>query len=244
MSNYKLIVQYKGTNYAGWQIQNNAVSVQQVLVESIDKILQDKINLIGSGRTDAGVHSLGQTANFRTDKSLEESRFLHSLNSVLPEDITVNNLEPVHEDFHSRFDAVSRSYFYMISRVRSPFYNDFSYTINWINDEFISAANRMSKTLIGEYDFTSFSKKNSDVKTHICEIKSIHWCRKGELVYFYIEANRFLHGMVRAIVGTIIESVRNNKSAMYLTDILQQMDRNAAGMAAPAKGLFLYKVKY
>lgn len=244
MPNYKIVIQYKGTNYAGWQIQKNASTVQQVITDSIEKITQNKINLIGSGRTDSGVHAMGQVANFKTAARLDKFKFIHSLNSVLPKDISVLNIEEVSESFHARFDAVKRSYIYLISTRKSPFYNDFSYTVSWIDDKFIEQANELSKTLSGEYDFTSFSKKNSDVKTHICDIKNIHWRKSGFIVYFYIEANRFLHGMVRAIIGSIIDGVRLKKNPDYLEGILKECDRDAAGMAAPAKGLFLYKVKY
>ena len=244
MPNYKIILQYKGTNYAGWQIQNNALTVQQVIADSIEKIVQEQINLIGSGRTDSGVHALGQVANFRSEKQLDMYKFLHSLNSVLPEDISVVRIENVAEKFHARFDAVSRRYLYLFSTRKSPFYNDFSYNVNWIDDDFIIAANQNSNQLIGEYDFTSFSKKNTDVKNNICEIKNIRWKKSGSLVYFTIEANRYLHGMVRAILGTVIDSVRLNKPASYMMDVIAAKDRDAAGMAVPAKGLFLYKVKY
>ena len=122
MNNYKLIIQYDGTNYSGWQFQNNSISIQQVVSESIEKIINEKINLIGSGRTDAGVHAFGQVANFLTSKELNISSFLYSLNSVLPKDIAIKRIELVDEKFHSRFDAKKRTYIYLFSKNKSPFY--------------------------------------------------------------------------------------------------------------------------
>ena len=239
-----MIIQYKGTNYAGWQIQDNAVTVQQIISDSISKILQRKINLIGSGRTDAGVHALGQVANFAVENPLDEYKFLYSLNSVLPDDIAVKSINEVNEEFHSRFNAVKRSYIYLISLRKSPFYHEFSYTVNWIDDHSVKSANAHSKTILGKHDFTSFAKKNSDVNNFYCEIFNIHWKMSSDIVYFYIEANRFLHGMVRALSGTILDAVRLKKEDDYLINIISEKNRDAAGMAVPAKGLFLYKVKY
>jgi tRNA pseudouridine38-40 synthase len=244
MYNYKLVIQYKGTNYAGWQIQKNAVTVQQIITGSIELILREKINLIGSGRTDSGVHALGQVANFRVNNPVDEYKFLYSLNSVLPYDISVKSIGKTGEDFHARFDAVKRSYLYIISLVKSPFYNEYSYTMSPADNNFIYSANVHSEKIIGKHDFTSFAKKNSDVNNFYCEIFNIHWKKCGDMVYFYIEANRFLHGMVRTLVGTILDAVRLGKPYDYLLSIISEMDRDAAGMAVPAKGLFLYKVKY
>ena len=244
MFNYKLEIQYKGTNYSGWQIQENAITVQQVISESINTIVREKINLIGSGRTDTGVHALGQVANFRIGSELDESKFLYSLNSILPDDISVKSLQKVNYDFHARFSAIKRSYFYLISLSKSPFYYDYSYHVNWIDSQFVDEANRKSKVITGNHDFTSFAKKNSDVNNHMCEIFNIHWKKSGEIVYFYIESNRFLHGMVRAIAGTIIDAIRLNKPDDCLIDILNKKNRAEAGKAVPAKGLFLYRIKY
>ena len=243
MPNYKLIIQYKGTNFAGWQIQPNADTVQQRISDAIKQITQTEVNLIGSGRTDSGVHALGQVANFKVDIELDQFKFQHSLNSLLQDDISITKIEMVSDEFHSRFDAIKRSYIYLFIDYKSPFYNDIATYVNYIDDNFINSANVLSKQLLGEHDFTSFSKKNTDTKTNVCTVFDAHWRKTGNLTLFYIQANRYLHGMVRAIVGTVSTLVRNNSND-DIASILALKNRDAAGMAAPAKGLFLNKIIY
>ena len=242
MFNYKLTIQYDGTNYAGWQIQENAASVQEVIRDSIKQILQSDINLIGAGRTDAGVHALGQVANFNVSQHLDLSRFKYSLNAVLPKDISITKIETVKEDFHARFSAKKRSYIYLISNQKSPFFERYSYT--YFSELKPERLNDLSSTLIGKKDFTSFSKINTEVQNKICEVYEARWRRQNNLLIFYIEANRFLYGMVRAIVGSLLKAYSSEDGQNYLTNILNQKDRGVAADAVPAKGLFLYKVKY
>lgn len=242
MRNYKLIVQYDGTNYAGWQIQLNASSVQGILQESISQIINEKINLIGAGRTDSGVHAWGQTANFRLDRELDLYRFKHSLNSILPRDIAVKKIEEVDEDFHSRYDAVKRSYIFLISKGKSPFYDKYSW---WYHGPInCDSLNILSEYLIGEKDFTAFSRKATDTENKICFVHKIRWKEWKELVIFYVEADRYLHGMVRTMVGTLLHTFKLKLNIDYLREVINKKDRESAGEAVPAKGLFLYKVKY
>lgn len=243
MSNYKLIIQYCGKNYCGWQIQKNSPSIQAEIKNNIERILGHEINLIGSGRTDTGVHAIGQVANFHAEIS-NENKFLYSINSLLPNDISVISIEKVNDEFNSRFDAVSRSYIYLISQIKSPFYFDYSYMISWLNEEHILRLNQLSKSFLGVHDFSSFTKHNNEVENKICEIKNIYWRKEKHLTYFLIEANRFLHGMVRSIVGTLLMAVRENYNNEYINSLLIEKDRSKAGMSVPAKGLFLFKVKY
>ncbi len=242
MNNYKLTIQYDGTNYAGWQIQNNAPSVQQSITDTIFIILKEKVNLIGSGRTDAGVHALGQAANFKTESAPEIRKFLHSMNSILPKDISVVSMEKVKEGFHARFDAKKRCYLYLIGIKKSPFYYPYSYYYH--NEIDINKLNRLSDVLTGRHDFTSFSRKNSETKNKTCTVNSARWKETGGFVVFRIEADRFLHGMVRTITGTLLNAVKCGYDEEYLLDILGAKDREAAGEAAPAQGLFLFKVRY
>lgn len=242
MFNYKMTIQYDGTEYAGWQIQQNAITVQEVIGNAIKQILQTEINLIGAGRTDAGVHALGQVANFVFKDKLNSVKFKYSLNSVLPSDISVNSIELVDENFHSRFSAIKRSYLYLISMNKSPFYNRFAYTC--FSEMKTEKLNELSSVLIGQKDYSSFSKHNPEVQNKICEIFEARWRRQKELLVFYIEANRFLYGMVRAIVGSLIKSYSAEDGINYLKNIFEQKDRSFAADAVPAKGLFLYKVKY
>ena len=242
MNNYKLKIQYDGTNYAGWQLQENAVTVQQKIIEAIEVLTKEKVNLIGSGRTDAGVHALGQVANFKIDQELDTYRFSHSLNAILPKDISVTNFEKESEDFHSRFDAKKRSYIYLISKIKSPFY----YPYSWYYHESANIAKlrKLSESLVSELDFTSFARKNTETENKVCEIFQINWRESKEFIIFFVEANRFLHGMVRTMVGTLLKLVKEKEGERLLTEILNQKDREAAGEAAPARGLFLYKASY
>ena len=242
MNNYKLKIQYDGTNYAGWQLQENAVTVQQKIIEAIEVLTKEKVNLIGSGRTDAGVHALGQVANFKIDRELDIYRFSHSLNAILPKDISVTNIEKKSEDFHSRFDAKKRSYIYLISKIKSPFYYPYSWYYHESAD--IAKLRKLSESLVSELDFTSFARKNTETENKVCEIFQINWRESKEFIIFFVEANRFLHGMVRTMVGTLLKLVKEKEDERLLTEILNQKDREAAGEAAPARGLFLYKVKY
>lgn len=242
MKNYKLTVQYDGTNYAGWQIQDNAVTVQQKITELVKVILKEDINLIGSGRTDSGVHSLGQVANFRTENGIDIFRFKHSLNSILPPDISVTGMSEVNENFHARFDARKRSYLYLLTLKKSPFYKNYSW---FYHDEInVIELNRLSGILIGKHNFTSFARRNSEIENKNCTVYAAYWKKSGDAVIFLIEADRYLHGMVRTIVGTLLKLAKEVESEKKLSEILNLKDRETAGEAAPAKGLFLYKVKY
>lgn len=242
MNNYKITIQYDGTAYAGWQIQNNAVTIQDKITKGIEILLKEEVNLIGSGRTDTGVHALGQAANFRTEKELDLYRFRHSLNAILPYDIAITEIKRVNEEFHARFDAKKRSYLYFITRDKSPFYLKYSYLYRGYCD--IERLNELSGLLTGEHDFTSFARKKSEVENKRCIIYNARWKETKGFVIFYIEANRFLHGMVRTITGTLLKAVSNNSGRDYINNVLYERDRVSAGEAVPAKGLFLYKVKY
>ena len=242
MNNYKLLIQYDGTNYFGWQIQENCISIQQKITDALQIILKEKVNLIGSGRTDTGVHALGQVANFKTANDLDIYKFKHSLNAILPVDISVYNIEKVQDEFHSRFDAKRRSYLYLFSKFKSPFYDRYSYFYHGNID--FEKLNTLSKSLLGEKDFSSFARKNTETKNKICNIYDVNWKSTSNLIIFKIEADRFLHGMVRTIVGTLLKALKNNFDNEYIGKIIEQRDREAAGEAVPAKGLFLFKVKY
>ncbi len=242
MNNYKLTIQYDGTNYSGWQIQENAITVQQKISEAIKVLTKERLSLVGSGRTDSGVHAFGQVANFKIKNTLDTYRFSHSLNSILPKDISVTNIQKVEENFHSRFDAKKRSYIYLISKVKSPFFHLYSWHYHESID--ILKLKNLSDLLIGEFDFTSFAKKNTEIENKICEIFQINWRESKELILFYIEANRFLHGMVRTIVGTLLKLEKEKESGKILKEILNLKDRESAGEAVPSQGLFLFKVKY
>ena len=242
MKNYKLLIQYDGTDFSGWQIQNNAETIQQNITDAIKILLKEDVNLIGSGRTDAGVHALGQVANFRTENEIDIYRFRHSLNAILPSDIAILNMEEVSESFHARFDAKKRSYIYLLTQVKSPFYINYSYF--YPTDINLEKLNLASKIFFGEKDYTSFSKKNIEIDNKICSVFDLRWRKKGDLIIFYIRANRFLHGMVRTITGTLLKSQAEANPEKFIADIFNSKDRKEAADSVPSKGLFLYKVEY
>ncbi len=242
MKNNKLTIQYDGTNYSGWQIQKNSTTIQQTIVEAIKVLLKEDVNLIGSGRTDSGVHALGQIANFNSTNEIDTCKFQHSINAILPPDISIVKIEQVPEEFHARFSAVKRSYYYFISKVKSPFYDKYSYRFPGKLE--INRLKELSKIFIGDNDFTSFAKKKSEIENKNCIVVSADWRETKDLLIFRIEANRFLHGMVRAIVGTILHTAFENYNGNYIKNIIEQKDRQSAWEAVPAKGLFLYKVTY
>jgi tRNA pseudouridine38-40 synthase len=242
VNNYKLIIQYDGTEYAGWQIQYETRTIQQTITDSIETITKEKINLIGSGRTDAGVHALGQAANFRIGTELDIYKFRHSLNAVLPKDISVLSIEKVDENFHARFDAKKRTYIYLISKYKSPFFRRYSY--NYHGELNLTQLNSLSQLFIGIKDYKSFSKKNDDIDNRLCEVFNAEWYEKNDLIVFEISANRFLHGMVRTIAGTILKASEVQNSKGYIEKIFSEMNRESAPMAVPADGLFLFKVKF
>jgi len=242
VNNYKLTIRYDGTNYSGWQIQNNRPTIQQSISDAVKVILKEDINLIGSGRTDAGVHALGQVANFRTENEIDVYKFNYSINSILPGDISVLRIESVNIDFHARFSALKRSYLYFISKFKSPFFDKYSY--RYSSELNINLLNKLSGVFRGQHDFTSFCRKDGESENNESVIYDLHWKDTRELVIFFIEAKRFLHGMVRTVVGTMLHAAKENYDIEYIKNIFDQRDRESAWESVPAKGLFLYKVKY
>jgi len=242
VKNYKIIVQYDGSDYSGWQIQPDSRTVQEELKNATKIIIREEVNLIGSGRTDTGVHALGQAANFRCESTLDLGKFAYSLNAVLPKSIAVKSAVEAPEEFHARFDAKKREYLYLITKKKSPFYYKYSYFYN--KDLDISELNKISKVLIGKRDFRSFAKESDGNSGTDCDIYSAFWSKKGDFYLFLIEANRFLRGMVRTIVGTLLEMERKEQKKEYLEDIILRQERECAGMSVPPQGLFLYKVRY
>ncbi len=237
-----MIIQYDGTDYSGWQIQSGSRTIQETIVDSIFVLLKEKVNLIGSGRTDTGVHSIGQTANFRTEMQIDIFKFKHSLNSILPNDISITEMEPVNENFHARFDAKKRTYLYLITKLKSPFFKRYSYFYHG-NTE-ISELNKLSSAFLGKKDFSSFSKKVEEIENKDCEVYKASWYEERGLIVFEITANRYLHGMVRTITGTILKAAESGEGIDYIENIFKAKNREAAPMAVPACGLFLYKVEY
>jgi tRNA pseudouridine38-40 synthase len=233
---------YNGTNYHGWQNQANAIGVQEVVEGALSKIFRTKIEIVGSGRTDTGVHCVQQFFHADLDKELDEKTWLIKLNSLLPKDIAIRSIKPVKDDAHARYDAFERSYQYKITRTKNPLLVGQAYY--FFKEVDVVNLNQAAALLIGEQDFECFSKVKTDVNHFICTIKKAHWNQKGDLLVFTIVANRFLRGMVRAIVGTLLDAGTGKISLQELEHIIKSKDRKKAGMNVPPEGLYLTSVRY
>lgn len=246
MRNLKLIIEYEGTNYCGWQKQRNSKkkSIQQVLEDTLQKILNEKIKIIGSGRTDSGVHALSQVANFKTNSKIPLTKLKKALNTLLPEDIVIKRIKEVPLDFHSRFDVKSKLYRYIILNraYRSVFLRKRAYFYPYPLD--INLMRKEAKVLLGRHDFKAFQASDKKEKSSIRTIKKLVIKKKKDLITIDIEADGFLYNMVRNIVGTLIEIGRGRFVKGDLKKILLSRDRKQAGFTAPAMGLYLVKVKY
>ncbi|NPV79664.1 MAG: tRNA pseudouridine(38-40) synthase TruA [Firmicutes bacterium] len=242
--NIKLVLQYDGTRYGGFQRQRGVPTIQESLEESIKILTGEMPVVIAAGRTDAGVHALGQVVNFKTFSRIPEDRWVPALNSVLPEDIRVLTACEVAPEFHSRFCARSKVYRYTIdtSPVESVFWRLYSYHVpRPLDEDLIKAASRL---LIGRRNFRAFCASGAGVKTYEREIKRLEWRRKGSLLQMEIEADGFLYNMVRIIVGTLIWMSDNKMAPETISRILESQDRRCGGPTAPPKGLVLVCVNY
>ncbi|MCB2209119.1 MAG: tRNA pseudouridine(38-40) synthase TruA [Bacteroidetes bacterium] len=243
MHRYFIKLAYKGTHYHGWQIQDNAHTIQEELNTKISLMLSETVNLVGCGRTDTGVHAREFYAHFDISKELDQLENLaFKLNGFLPEDIVIFEIFKVPTDFHARFDAQSRTYKYCISQRKNPFLTGQSFYYHGALD--IVKMNAASKILFDYSDFTSFSKLHTQTKTNRCTIYHANWEKKGEELIFTIRADRFLRNMVRAIVGTMIEIGSGKLGVEDMKRIIEAKDRSDAGFSVPAEGLFLEKVSY
>lgn len=239
---YFLRLAYRGTQYHGWQRQPNGLSVQEVLETALSTILRETITIVGSGRTDAGVHAREQFAHFETDAHLT-SHFLRSLNSLIPNDIAVYEFFPVGPDDHTRYTATYRYYQYQIVRRKDPFLDGLAYVFTPPLN--LARMNEAAAILLNHTDFESFSKVKTDVKTFNCRIDWAYWEQKpNDDLTFHIRADRFLHGMVRAIVGTLLAVGQERMSVADFEQVILARDRRKAGRAAPADGLALVEVGY
>lgn len=242
MQNFKLTIQYDGTNYCGWQIQKNSPSVQQTIKDKIEILLKEPINLIGAGRTDSGAHALGQTANFKSNRITNIQKFLYSLNSILPEDIAVSKIEEVSENFNSRFSANKRHYIYLLRTQKDPFFNRFSYLHReQIDTDYINSS---AEILKGVHNFRQLCRYVPKLPSYDCIFSGINCKQKGHLYVFSITSNRFLFGMIRTIIGTLLRMETNNDNPNLLNDLLMGKENPYARFIVPAKGLILRKVEY
>jgi tRNA pseudouridine38-40 synthase len=242
MLRYFFQISYKGTNYHGWQIQQNAISIQQVIQEKLKLLAKDSIEIAGSGRTDTGVHARQQFfhADFKTDIEVEDFRY--HLNAMLPKDILIHAIKKVKPEAHARFDATARSYEYHVILNKDPFKINEAYIYPRIlNLEKLNAA---SAILVGKHNFESFSKVKTQVNNFNCEVYHAFWEQVEQAVVFHIVANRFLRGMVRATVGTLLMVNEGKIEIDAINEILDSRDRSKAGRSVPPEGLYLSKINY
>ncbi len=242
MQRYFIQLSYDGGNYHGWQIQQNANTVQAELEKALHTILRMEVSVTGAGRTDTGVHAKHMIAHFEVPDDIDAVELKGKLNGLLPNDIVVHGLRSVKKDGHARFSAISRSYEYVISMERDPFLIG---KAHFDGREFdIDAMNEACRELMQHSDFESFSKVHTDVHTFDCDITSVHWVKEGSRLIFRITANRFLRNMVRAVVGTMCEVGLGKMNLSEFREVILSKDRGRAGSSVPAQGLYLIDVTY
>jgi len=246
MQRYFLHLSYNGTVYYGWQIQKLTTNtIQQVLQDKLSVVLSETIKLTGCGRTDTGVHAKDFYAHFdcaQEDLTSNENKWLYKFNAVLPADIVIHKIIKVDSEANARFDAVSRTYNYIITKTKNPFLINTAY---WNHTAFdIEKMNAAAASLFEYLDFSSFSKSKTKTLTNNCKIKEAYWKQEGDLLIFTITADRFLRNMVRAIVGTLLEVGVNKITVDEFKQIIESKNRSNAGASVPACGLFLTKVEY
>ena len=243
MKRFFINLSYNGKNYCGWQIQPNAVSVQQTLQESLSTLMRKIIDIVGAGRTDSGVHARNMIAHFDWDgDAFDNDELCMKMNRFLPKDISIHSIKEVTSDAHARFSAISRTYSYTVTTKKDAFLYDYKYRLFFKPD--IEVMNHLCKILLETDDFTSFSKLHTDVKTNICNVKYARWEQNGDDFVFTIQADRFLRNMVRSVVGTLLQAGRGRLSESEFRQIIDAKDRGVAGESAPAHALFLENVEY
>lgn len=243
MNRYFIYLAYDGSNYHGWQIQPNGSSVQESLMKALHTFLRQEIEVVGAGRTDAGVHAKMMIAHFEIDRKLDVAVVADKLNRILPQDIAVYKVVAVKPDAHARFDAIARTYKYYITTQKDPFQRNYAYRIPFKLD--VDKMNAAAQILFEYTDFTSFSKLHTDAKTNLCTIMQAHWEMLDEhTLVFTIQANRFLRNMVRAVVGTLLEVGRGKMDLDGFRRVIESHDRGVAGTSVPGHALFLVDVDY
>jgi tRNA pseudouridine38-40 synthase len=238
----RLTLEYDGTDFVGWQFQTNGRSVQEEVEKAIKKILQVDSRITGGGRTDAGVHAHGQVASFFVERNVEINLLAKSLNAVMPQSIIVLDAKEAPLDFNARYNAKNRRYEYMISQKPTAIQRNYCWQVfQKLNLELMQ---KCAEQIVGTHSFRSFCKVETDIHNHRCSVQTSQWIQKDRLLIYEISANRFLHGMVRTLVGTMVNVGREHTKYEEFQKILESNDRSFAGMSAPAKGLFLEEIMY
>lgn len=240
---YFVTLSYDGTRFHGWQIQPNGISVQGELQRALSLLLREEVTLTGAGRTDAGVHARMMVAHFDTPQTVDCTQLAYKLNRLLPQDIAVQQVQPVSDDMHARFSATSRTYYYYVHTEKSPFLRQYSCLIHYPLD--FETMNRAAEMLLDYEDFGAFCKSHADVKTTLCKVTTARWLQTSPTTWrFEITANRFLRNMVRAVVGTLVEVGRGRMSLDDFRRVVEGKRRTDAGESMPGNALFLVEIKY
>lgn len=244
MRNIKLLIEYDGTNYFGWQKQKIGTTVQGTIEKAIKKATGEEVDLIGSSRTDSGVHARGYVANFKTNSTIPEKRFRDAINTKLPDDIVILESCEEREEFHARYDSKGKTYTYTIlnSEIPTAIGKNYSY---YVRGKFnIEAMKEACTYFVGTHDFKAFKSDGSSVKTTVRTISDLHIEIDGNYIKFFITGNGFLYNMVRIIVGTLLQVGRGTKTPLDVKRTINDGDRKGAGMCVPALGLVLEEVFY
>ena len=244
MQRYFIYLQYDGTNYHGWQIQPNGDSVQEELQKALSVLLRCEVQVVGAGRTDAGVHARLMVAHFDYEGVIDDVQLVYKMNRLLPRDIAINSINPIDENLHARFSAVSRTYHYYIHQQKNPFQRRYSCELHYELD--FKAMNEAAQHLLQVEDFAAFCKSGSDVKTTLCKVTDARWIYEEAKSRwcFVITANRFLRNMVRAVVGTLIEVGRHRITIDEFDKIIEEKKRTNACESMPGNALFLWDIVY
>lgn len=241
---YFIHLAYDGTRYHGWQIQPNGISVEGEIEQRLSTLLRHSVDIVGAGRTDAGVHARHMVAHFDIEEECDNEQLCYRLNRMMPPDICIYKIERVADDMHARFSATLRTYHYYISTKRNPFTRQYTWLCHYNLD--FELMNQAAKMLMEYKDFASFCKSHTDVKTTLCNVTEARWIKgdkEGEY-FFRIKANRFLRNMVRAVVGTLVEVGRHRLSPDDFRNVIEGKKRTMAGESMPANALFLEKIEY
>ncbi|MDH4069635.1 MAG: tRNA pseudouridine(38-40) synthase TruA [Ignavibacteria bacterium] len=242
MPNFRLGIEYDGTDFYGWQIQPEGRTVQGEITAALGRLFPGKINLIGAGRTDTGVHAAGQVASFKTSEPADPQELVSSLNGLLPPDIRIHSVQPMPDSFHPRFDARERVYRYYCSRRPTAIARRTRWHVTYPLDQ--GRLQEGAGIVQGVHDFTAFSKGGTDLRTYLCDVRKSVWSFSDDLLVYEISADRFVRGMVRALVGTMIDLGRGHLSTEDFARVLASKDRSRAGTLAPPHGLVLEEVRY
>ncbi|MDE5983997.1 MAG: tRNA pseudouridine(38-40) synthase TruA [Eubacterium sp.] len=244
MKNLLLTIQYDGSNYHGWQVQKNALTVQEVFQNAVEKVFHSRLDVKGCSRTDTGVHANMYCLTIKTDMNISNEGVILALNSNLPDDISVVACQQVNDDFHPRYSCTSKEYVYKIynGKIRNPFYS--KYTLHYRYGIDADYLNKECKAFIGTYDYSGFCSSKSAVEDTVRTVKAFDVWRDGDMVYFRVEADGFLYNMVRIMVGTLLFVSEGKIKEGELTGVIKSKNRKRAGKTAPPQGLYLNKINY